>query len=458
MSESALPEDLSRWPRSPYELLGVTPGASERDLRRAYTRLIRAWKPEQFPDHFQRIRDAYETALRYQSFFGGEPEEPPVPRSPAEEVPAPLPEPVPADDLEELWRLALDGQEETAYRRFAEMDERRPGRADVAVRLYWLLAFNRDLDARRVPCDWLVHSLLNNGATGPLRVLYLRELADDPAEAETPRCDRLLELPMTAGRLADLVEARWAALAKLGAWTRLADDIETMRDRIAREDEHAWLRLVCGLADRVAWADDCGAAEVFATCRREVGRLEHLAIHRPDDFDRFEVLLRSAEGWRLLARSLPTGLLRLMPPSLTQPFAEVQPLLEEVLDQVRADPPAWLAYFSLMQKHASPVLAQFGWLLDRLQESRRWVPVRPARDVAAELAREFFAGSRDVYADLRGPLLDLCVSEAVAPEQFGEVILDRPGDWPGWVLPLAQQITDDWPLRHVYRAWALFWA
>ena len=41
MSESALPEDLSLWPDSPFQLLGVTPGASERDLRRAYTRLIR---------------------------------------------------------------------------------------------------------------------------------------------------------------------------------------------------------------------------------------------------------------------------------------------------------------------------------------------------------------------------------------------------------------------------------
>ena len=64
MNDALLPDDLSQWPRDPYVLLGVAPGVSARDLRKAYSRLIRRFKPEQYPEHFRRIRDAYETVER----------------------------------------------------------------------------------------------------------------------------------------------------------------------------------------------------------------------------------------------------------------------------------------------------------------------------------------------------------------------------------------------------------
>src|SRR5207248_6557617 len=320
MSESVLPDDLSLWPKNPYELLGVRPGTSERDIRRAYTQLIRTWKPEQFPDQFRRIRDAYEAALRCNSYFRENAEEQPPSAGPLEEAP-PQPAPAPVDELDALWELALDGQEETAYRRFVELDERRPGRADVALRLYWLLTVNRHLDPQRVPCDWLVQGLVSNGATGPLRALYLRELANDPAEAATPRCDRLLALPMAAGRLADLAEARWSALVRLGAWDRLTIDLETLRDLIGREDEQAWLRLVCSLVDRIAWVDVADADLLLGRCHEEIKRLEHLAIHLSSEFDRFDGLQQAAKGWRALTyrAAVPYALQRLIPLAWTQP-------------------------------------------------------------------------------------------------------------------------------------------
>src|SRR5205823_3559845 len=69
MSESALPEDVSKWPEDPYELFGVPHTVTPRDLKRAYTRLIRTYKPEQFPEQFRRIRAAYETILRFAELF-----------------------------------------------------------------------------------------------------------------------------------------------------------------------------------------------------------------------------------------------------------------------------------------------------------------------------------------------------------------------------------------------------
>src|SRR5438309_11363612 len=76
MSESALPNDPNQWPIDPYELLGVERTADARELRRAYTRLIRVFKPEQFPEQFRRIREAYEFADRFASFLFVETPEP----------------------------------------------------------------------------------------------------------------------------------------------------------------------------------------------------------------------------------------------------------------------------------------------------------------------------------------------------------------------------------------------
>lgn len=72
-----LPEDPRDWPDDPFALLGVDRNVDEATLRRAYTRRIRQYKPEQSPAEFRRIRDAYETAceeLRWRQQFPAEPE------------------------------------------------------------------------------------------------------------------------------------------------------------------------------------------------------------------------------------------------------------------------------------------------------------------------------------------------------------------------------------------------
>jgi len=60
-----MPEDRPRQP-SPYDVLGVRPDASDRDITRAYRRLARAWHPDTRPAgagataRFQAVSDAYE--------------------------------------------------------------------------------------------------------------------------------------------------------------------------------------------------------------------------------------------------------------------------------------------------------------------------------------------------------------------------------------------------------------
>lgn len=66
----------------PFELLGVAPGADERELKRAYVRLIKRHRPERDPAGFQRIHAAYE-AVRAGAWLA--PLAPHVPETPASE-------------------------------------------------------------------------------------------------------------------------------------------------------------------------------------------------------------------------------------------------------------------------------------------------------------------------------------------------------------------------------------
>lgn len=68
MADELPAPDWSLLPRRPAQFFGLEPGFERNDLKRAYNRLLRQFKPEKFPEEFQKIRAAYETLdeqLRY---------------------------------------------------------------------------------------------------------------------------------------------------------------------------------------------------------------------------------------------------------------------------------------------------------------------------------------------------------------------------------------------------------
>ena len=56
---TGLPEDPSRWPNDPFELLNLERSVDARTAKRAYFKLIRRFKPDRLPVEFQKIREAY---------------------------------------------------------------------------------------------------------------------------------------------------------------------------------------------------------------------------------------------------------------------------------------------------------------------------------------------------------------------------------------------------------------
>lgn len=84
---------------SPWDLLGLEPGADRSAIRRAYADRLRAMDPEADPLAFQRLRDARDAALSGDDRTFSDAAPPPPPEPPPSEPPPsewPRPEPPPA--------------------------------------------------------------------------------------------------------------------------------------------------------------------------------------------------------------------------------------------------------------------------------------------------------------------------------------------------------------------------
>jgi len=71
-------------PGDPLAFFELSPEFTRKDLKRAYTKLIRVFKPETFPAEFQRIRGAYDLLDERLRYMGGSPLAPAMPSFPIE--------------------------------------------------------------------------------------------------------------------------------------------------------------------------------------------------------------------------------------------------------------------------------------------------------------------------------------------------------------------------------------
>ena len=308
MSDHLLPDDSRQWPDDPFELLGIVPPTTETDLKRAYTRLIRRYKPEHHPDEFRRIREAYESALQRIHWFHytsspeastSEPAPPETVESRTEPTAEPveqLPRPLMIDPTQEAWALAIAGQRSEAYSRLVQLANANPASAEAPIRLYWLLALDPALDPDRSRHDWLAATLTRSGLGHSARELYRRELAANPQDALFGPYLRLFELPaVEPSSLLDMARARLLAAGR-GRWqARLDGDLKCMAEREAEFDESAWLSYLVELMGYAAFDQ---AGESIERSRDLLRDLHHLELTHSWAFDRVDELIALGETWR----------------------------------------------------------------------------------------------------------------------------------------------------------------
>jgi hypothetical protein len=475
-------------------------GTPLRDLRRAYTRLIRKYKPEQFPEQFRLIREAYDFLLQFACTEESSAETPdasaaadlampqtddqPEPDhyrngpEPTADEPAAVgrlqsspergksqhpPAPRLEEELDALWNAAIDGDAATAYRRFVQLSQQYTGNVDIYLRLWWLMSSTPGLGDSELAADILVRGLRATGLAQPLRVVYRAAIDDDPEEAFSERFSSLLGSIVSPDLLAELLRWRVEAAKKRGKWSFIALDVREYRERLRNDDEKIWLRFVFALADAVAWSDGSTARELWQTCEKEIKHYEYLEYEFSGLHDRFDWLSKFAPGFRQLLQNgdMPVELLELLRVAWSDPYSEARPLLQTVLGKIAWDPQLWLNYFDTVQAKSPGALALIGQLLDGFEsELPRSQPMAANPDSLMELTLQFLGrsvrGGRLEWR--RVQFLELCLVEELLPEQVAQTAASLQGPWAESGADFARTVEADWPLRYVSRAWQLFWA
>jgi hypothetical protein len=459
-----LPENLEDWPRDPFALFGLAHTVTQQELRRKYTSLIREYKPEQRPEQFRRIREAYETLQRYAAWNEaagtdamGQNSTSPNDVSAAEpgtkeSEPSETSTSTPRSTQEQCWRWALSGELERAYASLCALRDQQPQDASIHLRLYWLLVAFPNLDTARSPHDWLASGLGSCSQYARLLEVYAEELADDPEEALSPRFVALLENTRGA-LLLELLERRWRGLAKQELWAVANNDLDVYRERVCRDDEIAWLQLLLSLASKSFHVLPLSEFSIIQKCQGQLKELSHLALNHGGFFDRFEVLVQLARESTVLA---PGPVLDVAIHFVAQRMEEVETAAEPFVISVCQSPRDGLELLDRTAALAPNLLLEFWRGIDWLSwtQSDTNVPVHSPE--LAESALYTLLNSsikHKSYAEARREILEYCCKEALSPEQICE-LLEAPSYSPN---NLVRRISSDVSLRCVYAAYRLGW-
>ena len=506
MSDSALPENLEEWPRDPFALFGVSHAISQRDLKRIYTRLIRQFKPERMPEHFRRIREAYETLLQFAAWNDArnleaesareseadhsleplsevsEGASSPNGNGPVEEFKTPGQDSTTEafdsaalsnrirfteDSCEQSWRQAIKGELEVAYRSLQNQVNRQPGKPTTYIQLYWLLSARRELDPVRTPQAWILQGLASCPQYGQLLELWTEGLLEDPEQALSPGFVELIDRSK-GSFLAELLERRWQAIARMQRWDLASVDLEMYGQKVCRDDEAAWLRLLLSLASKSFGAHPQDTDAIVRLCETRIKELHHLGLAHGEMFDRAEYLghlAREAWGASLvnwdrgkLTRSSPISpetVLRVVHLFVAGGVEELPDAVEPLLAGVCQQPSEGMRVLDQLASRTPGSFVEFRRALEWLS----WTYARRellthSGEAAGILARRLIFQFDGNYASIRSLILRYCCAEAIAPEYLCE-ILHEPDINLGQI---AERIAADVSLRLTYRMYRLGWS
>jgi hypothetical protein len=351
------------------------------------------------------------------------------------------------DPVERAWADAVNGLWEEAYAALVALSDAHPTRADLPLRLYWLLALRPALDDETTRHDWLARALLRAGLTGPALDLYRRELEADPESALFGPYVRLLE--KSGARGSDLLACAALRLAFAGPeerWALLELDLEALAARASDLDDESWFVY---LTDLCAWA--VRTDHLSAECKRHMVRLQHLELNLSWALDRMESrqhLWRETAQQRNYAR-LPAPVTRAVAVALLG--GRYESAVRAVVAWAAKDPRAAMrACDPAAQTDTGRwFLNQFLGLVEAEYERGPGFPPEVARGVVRAYLERAAGRPARTYERARPDLLAFLLAERLAPEELVWACLADPN---ARARELARAVWTDAALRFAYRA------
>lgn len=501
-----LPADVNDWPTDPESLLGVSSAISRRDLKRAYARLIKRYKPEHAPEQFRRLRAAYEQLDRqlewreehelrrrlFQDDDEDSPEDTPdqSPKTTSDGGAGGRIDPTLetsssgndrfGDDLhevdqsrthgrqknpDELWQLALDGGDlPQIYAELVSWRQRRsPSEIDFA-RLYWLTTLVPDLEADRDPCTWLIEGLRHHRSSGQLFEMLDTEVRRRDGQVAAVLEDSLLDSGDVAWRRVNFAELRWYAARRQGRFDVINDDFQVLKRTFLDEPEQ-WLRLLNVGLRHVVVSHSSGLIKQF------YHELQQVPAHAANDWiwDSIDADLALNKAW-----SEPSNVLRNSQAGVAQRTQMVLDLIEttwqvsvndarepvlQFSDQLAGFSERSLLELAIIEVQARPLLRRLQELFAQqmsLSEIDCHTDLTPPvqHEVERFIRDSFPIGSCDKLNTLA---LEHCLFNAVTPRDFSRVLSELTVEVPDDYFTIAERLRTNLALNCVVDANRLLW-
>lgn len=481
-----LPDDLQRWPRDPYQLLGLDRAADERTAKRAYFKLIKKFKPDKFPAEFQLIREAYDQVqlqLSWKTDRDNGQQSPARQRekemdSRAESTDDFRPQrslsttALANDPFEKFQQQLAAGDVKRAVAIINQIDSsaNRSVVARASMTKYFLsLFFPSASESNQHNPNLLRSQAQNRASDGELKRItrLLSALSDSrfqflmlerlSAELETnPRlatCEpvnQFLQRCEDVEALEAVVRLRWQAIGLLD-WRVVVEDFNSLKPR-SLELGSRWERLITESLEYTVWHHHAGCGKHNHDCWEEISQSTNTWAA-----DTVELLILAAEQWQSirpkcrwqavfpwLRNSAPKTLRNWLLPVAIEINADRDGSLDELNILSREASLAMEIFVQGLQRLAS-LEADDEWLDDEFgSDEQDWTGLRE------QVACFFYDTHFYDYRVGRRSVLEFCINNQLHPFDFAQAADTFLGEQEsiGW----ASLIRNDGPLLSVYYA------
>lgn len=318
MAESHLSDNISEWPQDHYALLNVPHNVNELDLKRAYTRLIRIYKPDREPEKFARIRQAYEqltSHLEWMSKFNDSSTEMEITALDSD-MQVFLHRPVhfssqrysPStensnrrDPVEKpnRWQSIIEDhqQRQTQYSTWKSTPEILTDREYSY--LFWLLKIYPELDDCVDASYWLLNGLRKHDSRY-LFDLLCHEIYEEPEIIQVPEFQMLLD-QISIDYLPNMVLLRWLFTSNDKLYSIASSDCKMIESKMALSHRVAYLNFLTNAYYFFIFSKVTSAVALTILLKEKIAELQDLELSHGyllDDMDYNDLLVKELKTFK----------------------------------------------------------------------------------------------------------------------------------------------------------------